>query len=99
MLVYLLLAAIAVFIFERLFDMLTTKEGLVGYKEYAVSPSILERTNAIELKSLNEEYERVKGSNPTSIYGMFLDAAKTVSNNTRLIAKLKKEIKESEKKK
>ena len=57
MLVYLLLAAIAVFVFERLFDVLTSKEGLVGYKEYAMSPSIQEQTNAVELKSLNEEYE------------------------------------------
>jgi hypothetical protein len=102
MLVCLLLAALAVFIFERLFDTLTAKEGFespVAYKTYPPSCSIMEHRNAKEYEALQKSFDNLNQSDKTSIQSMMQKASSLVMTNTRQIEKIAKEIEESKKKK
>ena len=102
MLVYLLLAAIAVFVFERLFDILTAKEGFedVGeYKAYPPSCSIMEHKNAKEIESLQKSFDNLNQSDKTSIQSTVQEASSLVMANTEQIEKIAKEIKAAQKKK
>lgn len=102
MLVYLLLAAIAVFVFERLFDILAAKEGFedVGeYKAYPPSCSIMEHKNAREIEALQKSFDDLNQSDKTSIRSMMQEASSLVMTNTQQVDNIAKEIKESEKKK
>ena len=100
MFIYLILAAIAVFIFERVLDILNAKEGfdntISGYVPYNDS-SILEQKNANDIKTLQKRFDNMDDSDKTSIRSLFLKAAKLISDNTSQINKIKKEIKEAEK--
>ncbi len=102
MLVYLLLAALTVFVFERLFDTLTAKEGFespVTYKTYPPSCSIMEHKNAKEIEALQKSFDNLNQSDKTSIQSTMQETSSLVMANTEQIEKIAKEIKAAKKKK